>query len=162
MRDRDLRRSNLALGWSKPQGHNTPETRMRAHTHKTAWAGGVEGYFVSREKRDCCARLNAVFSPLACRRTLFFVYIYRGGVTSGSAVKHGPSLGFVIIPAWSANHVQFRALPAFHESIFVRNLDGNAAPREKTETRRRAPRRARAPPLRLGRLPGLAGLSPAR
>ena len=74
MRDRDLRRSNLALGWSKPQGHNTPETRMRAHTHKTAWAGGVEGYFVSREKRDCCARLNAVFSPLACRRTLFFVY----------------------------------------------------------------------------------------
>ena len=49
----------------------------------------------------------------------------------------------------------FRALPAFHESIFFRNPDGNAAPRE-------TPGNERAPPLRLGRLPGLAGLSPAR
>ena len=34
--------------------------------------------------------------------------------------------------------------------------------RRRAKPAARAPRRARAPPLRLGRLPGLAGLSPAR
>ena len=66
-------RPRLVEATSTQHARNTTRARMRAHTHKTAWAGGVEGYFVSREKRDCRARLNAVF---ACRRTLlFFVYV---------------------------------------------------------------------------------------
>ena len=65
--------------------------------------------------------------------------------------KHGSSLGFVTIPARAENHGLFRALAAFHESIFF----------EKPRWERGAARkRAGAPPaaralrqLRLGWLP---------